>query len=843
MGLLNLMRRSTTRSLILLTLIIPMLLGLGCCNEAPYFTAMEIDEGTPQAKALIRLSHPQVFTREALITDRYRERDHLIAGLGRADWNLAFTPQLRRDLSQISALSGQLGLSFDPAAAVGFAGQRAAFEQGAERNALASEIETVRLQAELLRVQRDLEALRAGTGTGPTGPTTAPAAAQAPGSLPVPPLPSTTRAIEDLAKVLTDVIAKIEAPARASGLTTSPEEQYTDLAAYRARLRSDLSATQLDDVHDLDGNALYRFQFRAHLMPPSEPRNRWGLAQLVPGPPLLGDDDVRILYFTWLAHVTARLNLLNRAGTIDTNDTYLRLGRATYLYRVAEIPVGKPGVLRIAVMARESETLRTEELIERFLGDPRKLPDLKAARKRAELHLGISGAPRLVVSRRETGWRGSECGATALPAAVSNGTQMVDDYELAEATIQATLSIEAAIAGLERGSLRRTARGEALLADLRARAARFDAIFRDAAALLNAWRTPDTDDFEECLSVADTIRRRARHMPDKFCEAIIADWDETWKGPDACGLDVDAKAKARGDAYAYAAQPELQEQRLSTLASAANSLNLALAVAAADPQSGLGGQAAANHMRAAVGKVDAIERTPLVVGFASGHGQADATFGWVFGPKVFVDAQEETLELRQTLAARQVFADLSLPAWWPAVELSVTSAWVHNWYAGEDYLEKENWSETTTTKPMRVDLPMARGDLDAFTDHLRQFALRQALGLNSAHIYSVSPAKVKGCKEGVTFLIEGPDLWRDPTVYLRGQKHESVSVLPDMAGIAATFKLETLPRFPQGAGDELTVVTQRGSDSSPIELTLTCKVALPAGTKVTLSDGTTGVAD
>ena len=107
---------------------------------------------------------------------------------------------------------------------------------------------------------------------------------------------------------------------------------------------------------------------------------------------------------------------------------------------------------------------------------------------------------------------------------------------------------------------------------------------------------------------------------------------------------------------------------------------------------GIGLKAGFGNLKSEIGKIEAKERVPLVVGFADGGSRPTASstdcsgainastrFGWVLGPPLRPDTQENQLRYSQTLKSHEVQVDLSLPAWWPSVMLSVRTAWADHW--------------------------------------------------------------------------------------------------------------------------------------------------------------------
>src|SRR6185437_8157599 len=69
------------------------------------------------------------------------------------------------------------------------------------------------------------------------------------------------------------------APTNSYGDLTDPRDDFIDRQAYRQDLRAAISQAQLDDVHDRSGNALYRLQFQATVLPPDDATRQWGAAK------------------------------------------------------------------------------------------------------------------------------------------------------------------------------------------------------------------------------------------------------------------------------------------------------------------------------------------------------------------------------------------------------------------------------------------------------------------------------------------------------------------------------------------------------------------------------------
>jgi hypothetical protein len=302
-----------------------------------------------------------------------------------------------------------------------------------------------------------------------------------------------------------------------------------------------------------------------------------------------------------------------------------------------------------------------------------------------------------------------------------------------------------------------------------------------------------------------------------------------------------------GDSYAYSTAPSELAQRISTVASATQALDLIASVSAIIPSVGTGLSGAGEYRKVATGHVDAIESAPLIVGFSNsgaankergqyGGQNAEPSFGWVFGPKVIVDAEHSELDLSQVLVEQPVTADVSVPGWWTKLRLRVETIWAANFDKGVLSVSSNNNEEQPKSRVSDyvMDVPLQTNP--ATYEQLTEFIANKAWGLQYRQpvILSVAPKALPACKD-VTLLVSGPDLWRGRQVYLDGMPAKSTTIMPDMRGLAVTFDLSKATPKNDAV---LTIWTQLGQASGSVAIVAgdSCKAKKYAISTVTLDN-------
>jgi hypothetical protein len=298
--------------------------------------------------------------------------------------------------------------------------------------------------------------------------------------------------------------------------------------------------------------------------------------------------------------------------------------------------------------------------------------------------------------------------------------------------------------------------------------------------------------------------------------------------------------------YVYSVEPKEYAQNISDVAATEKLTAFILALRAALPQAGTNIGASLQAMRDSQQRIQALLRKPLVVGYAN----SEREFGWVIGPR-FKIGEGGKIGYEHGNVQHSVQATVALPAWQKTLRLRGAYHWGNeDWqplwktldekYGGSDVV---NYNVTTSSKKhglrwsqhsesdegkMTVDLP---ADPSALTR-----ALVASLEGNERHEPVIYPRWTPGegqpqivLKESdkpQPVLIRGVELWRNPAIFVGSQRASKLEVLPDMAGVLATFdKIEMPPatQTPQTAetGDakpqakfatvDLVIVTSGGS--------------------------------
>jgi hypothetical protein len=814
--------RGTARGLLMRGLwacaAVAVLVGCDGLGKTPFALQLNaVDESRPQQPAAITISDPQIYSRSTLENDRRRQAElikALLSGSYKAvtkdnGFDYSFEPTIVRDLVNSAALVAEVRAAFNPTA--GAQAERAEAEAAAASD---QRVDAIRSGDVTVNANSDPQGADGGES-----------------EIPEDRLAEIQQKLDLLVErndtLLTSLAERAgERGAKKTGVKATPLEQFRDLQAFRAELRQALSEVELDDLHDYAGNALYRLQFMATVMPGSH-KDKFGVARLTYLPPLLDDGDILNLYRDWLVHLSRRMNpVLPEPRFEHENATPTRLQSAGLVRVVKFQGCGRDTLIAVPY-------LRTDNA--KTLRNTFDTTSYTIASETAPYTIASETAPKTVRQHLASEFH------------LHDG--VFDPWVLRH--LQSILPWLAGEYGA--GSCDR---------------ARIASITEKLGRVLRGMRSAvesDTrllDAFDEPLSA-----------PTAFSDLIAAETDAVRKTVDDAGKVEDERMKgaiametipsvtkfvnygapsskvvpkgikiAKGRAYAYATIPIERSQGLSTIARSANSLQLALSLAATVPTAGSSGGLDIGYTRSAAGNVEALERAPLVIGFADRRAplerltraSADPLYaadvqvpqsGWVFGPAARVNADDNTLELMHTVASHRVAADVSLPGWWPRARIVLETAWIGNWHdTGRPLRLEDEAGEGYYREHFDVVLPRNAADFDGLTNLLMSLTVGHVA--QRAEVTHIEPFNVSACARTVDFVIRGANIWRSTEVRLAGYPAEQVRVLPDMDGVSATVDLnavfaatnETASAIGLRREVPLSVVTRNGMDVQTINV-------------------------
>lgn len=834
--------------------------NISCGERSPFaYKLSSINENAPQQKALILLSDPQFYARATLVDDRRREAEFL-EQLLKESKDVQFEPQLRRELASISALSAQLGLSFDPTRALSNATAK-------EIGELDKEVRVTQLQIQLQQLQQQLTGIRAGeVAVPPPAPPSGSFSNITPPSSFLPPgadvLRSSTEELRALIDKAVQGLKAITGEIKGTTIKSSPQEVFRDRQAYRDELRAALSLVNLDDRHDDNGNALFQLQFRATIFP-GRNKDQYGAARVSMSLPAIQVWYLNELYHDILNLVTYEVNA---AGIVDEEKgqgiDYEELGRASGLFELAEIYADadasgvsecelksrgplmdalSPAARRLKMAAYGCETVYLA-VPRNFSAQIRAITSNVWGDKIRSLTRGLL-SPKDGQALRDSGLQSENIVQNVCGIIGNSLDELRGASPEAQTLVAHWLFIDPAFSEAMRGMSHR------IKADNAATRERQTAINgklqqlkhviderlgRELQTLSLIGKLPN----KHCHLLSLTnLAKTTIQFPDELGSALVQNYSaskvsytEAESKPASLGL-------ARGHAYVYSAGPVEHAQRTSSMTSAVDALQMTMALSGVLPNNGVGVNTGMGVMQHALGKAEALERNPIVVGFSGNYkNPAHASthrlepedrlladprptipnFGWIFGPRIVLDPSEKQLRLEQAIATHQVSAEISAPAWWPFLPLETETSWIHNWYDDVKGLDLFQPGTEVSRIKSHVPLPQKRtADIQSLLFDLAKGATKQTF--KEVSIDRVTPGKISRCNKKVqAFLIKGTGVWQTTKAYLAGLPHTDIQVLPDMQGVAVQFNLADLPRIPENP--KLGIYTRRGSDDYPISL-------------------------
>ncbi|MBX9858007.1 MAG: hypothetical protein K2Y20_00265 [Sphingomonas sp.] len=775
---------------------------LSGCLGNPYASSIEsVNEKAPQTAAAIQVSEPEVYARETLINDRRRESEYLEDLIDKSA-SVNFEPQLKRVLESIQTIQASANVGYAPSPAANRSEELARAQQEIELKTKQAELANANLT--LFRSQQALQAAQAAAaaGTAPPPGSSSPTAPAA--SADVSTLTAQVKALQEKVTQQTSAIEELKTrigalttaapanpftntgagPISPSSITASPMDLFRDRQAYRSELRAAQASVQLDDGHDVAAHALYRLQFQATIAPGAV-KNKFAVVRLKVKPKVLRDNEIASLYSLWLGHVAYRSNGLSGPSDAsrDARDpVYLAMGASSDLYRFVDLGSDarrawfkkRPGLPDDA-----GAFWRLNAVVP---------PRLSAAAHRLFGASNLATAGRIAVlnTRWESFTKKLDPSAQSSPSSDTICPLELSDYE--------------EILALQYVAVSMRTMGDWKLLDYRSRA--------DVEALLDRL-TQVTQDLDAIKDPSPKWRECEERYgaPKSFVPAAFRETISNYN-------------REEGWSAAYATSPVELSQQISTSAAAMQSLQLGLSLSANMPLQGLTGNGSLNYLQAARGRVEALERLPLAVGFSDRDKCEEdvvvegrcAVFGWIFGPQAVIDPKSKDIKLIQRLRRYTATVDLSVPSWWPKLEMSLQTSWVGNWHAGQIVTVDKSDDQRKISKTLRPN----RADLDSLTDVLSARTLGGAVATTS--ISEIIPTAIAPCGKDVSLLVFGSNIWRGTEAYLNGVRASEIRTAPDMAGIYIRFDSQLLRQVAHQSDADLIIWTRQGAARKPITL-------------------------
>lgn len=790
---------------------------LAACKTPFSNRLTEIDWAGSPAAGKITVSQPKMYRRESLINERRNDAEWIGAML-RNFSSITFQPEMYRELEQITTFAAAIGLNFDPA-------RGAQYQRETETGAIQHRIDVLNLQLQLDQLTRDAELVRSrfaaqtepsgdktggGDKTGTSGDGGGTLQGSGGGSQLEAAVTQLKAAVDRFNQSLETRLGATAADIKSAQGTVNPSDLFRDQLAHRDLLKAALNSANLDDLHDFNGSALIRLNFQAMALPEREGRRAPGIVQMTIAPPAGNAPEWDALYRHWLDHINRRLNRATDegweqdVGLLALSDADLFALIVFYFPRKS----APPEAGNAAAAECKGYAIRSAELdancaklvfaVPKFIGGS----DQEGAYSLLEdylrnFQLGDGGQEKSAmppdIHRKILAVAAGMVGNCALPGEVSlrsgapdgarfDAADVLDAIRLAQLRVAAGDEIaraerEALRAGGGAAQLLHWTRASRLIAAQTAQARFVLSTFEDIA-------------YRSCPVAARRAFRRS--LPRPYRPPLFEDL-----------------VSERPRIAVYEIGPRELVQQVSSVSRIANSLSLALSLAAAKPGTGLGATAAGNYSRQAIGKAATFERIPSLIGYAA----RNDTFGWVIMPKAVFDPAGNIV-LEQGPRTMDLAVDLSVPVWWPYFELVTATGWGPAAPAVDGAATRLKVSAR-----MPVQMKPNYADFEQLTFKLQRDAQLQVRFDDP----TFKGQSVSACRT-TTLYARGAHLWRASAAVIGGHRLEesAMAVTPDMSGVLLTVPaLSGLVTTEGAAPLALSVFTRDGQATGSVSYAAT----------------------
>ncbi len=273
----------------------------------------------------------------------------------------------------------------------------------------------------------------------------------------------------------------------------------------------------------------------------------------------------------------------------------------------------------------------------------------------------------------------------------------------------------------------------------------------------------------------------------------------------------------RASPWVATVSPKEYAQNISDVSSDLQIRQISAMLGASDGK-GASADARADSYKQEQSIAQAIKRQPLAASFVRGSDK----FGWVLGPKY--EIKGTTPSFVHATARYTFTASVAVPGWFSEIGLTGCGYWVDADGSRSAGFPLFGGTDCTTT--VKIALPhgyraILHALMDTNADILTDpeiYLLGDSEPTSGKVTLRATPdaclaSSDKSCEQ--LLVIEGRDLWRNPSVFIGNQRADRVDVLPSMRGIVATFRSLRLPAAAAGGrvrAQDLFVSTSAGQD-------------------------------
>jgi hypothetical protein len=285
----------------------------------------------------------------------------------------------------------------------------------------------------------------------------------------------------------------------------------------------------------------------------------------------------------------------------------------------------------------------------------------------------------------------------------------------------------------------------------------------------------------------------------------------------------------RTAAFSYAVTPTELVQRIGS--EDASRMNLNAALDAVTQAGGPDLQAKLDSLYEFDDRIEMRHRHPVVVGFGSPNKDVReddrrTVFGWVVRPRLAPKIDGDESRIRQVTQHYPLSAVVSVPSWWRSLKLIVRTAWIES-DGDDDWIELTELAKVAKCAPeetdsryrtCRVHFVRVPGSVKEIS-HKLKYEVREEPYIDSNAEPTALFEQVLQIGQPGEIILQGGRLWRSTVVTVGQQRADRIVVLPDMNGVIAEF---TCVRPPQNGEQEqlVTVWTSEGSTRTPLRVRL-----------------------